>query len=104
MDIVTTLVPLLLGLAAWTLAVAGIFSKRYPLMCCLSWFSGACALWFPLYSLLQWVNEKDLSAVMDCTHAYTLCAGILLIVNFLLNLISALLHRNKRNFCADRSE
>lgn len=98
MPFVITVAPLLLGLAAWTLAVAGIFSRRYPLLRCLSWFSCACSLWFPLYSILQWVNQGDLSAVMDCIHGYTLCAGILLSVNFLLNLISALIHIKKKDF------
>ena len=97
MEIVITLLPLILGLIAWTLAFIGIFSRRYPLMRCLSWFSCACSLWFPLYSILQWVKKDDLSAVMDCIHAYVLCASVLLLVNFAINLISALLHIKTKN-------
>ena len=96
MELFITLLPLILGLTAWTLSCIGIFSRKYPLLHGLSWFSCACSLWFPLYSVLQWVKKEDLAAVIDCIGAYMLCASVLLLGNFVINLISALLHRKKQ--------
>lgn len=98
MELVVTLLPLILGLAAWILAFIGIFSRHYALTRCLSWFSCACALWFPLYTIFQWVQKGDMAAVMDCIRAYLLCTSVLLLVNFVINLISALLHIKKKDF------
>lgn len=90
----TALIPFILGLTAWGLAGAAIFCRKKSLLCCLSWCACACTLWFPLYTIERWTIIGDASAIYDCAHGYTVCAGILLLVTALLNL-AALLIRKK---------
>lgn len=82
MSIIVTLAPLMLGLTAWTLNLLyTIRRKRHSPLCMLSWCLCACALWFPLLSWDRWAQNEDVAALLDCAHAYCLCAGILLIGN-----------------------
>ena len=84
-----TLAPLILGLAAWTLNVLCVCSRRKgfcTLSCCLC----ACALWFPLYTWNRRAGAEDVAAMLDCAHAYALCAGVLILVNLLLTGIGLL--------------
>ena len=82
-----TFAPLILGLAAWILSIIRICSRRKNLTV-LSWCLCACALWFPLYAWDRWAQAEDVAAMLDCAHAYCLCAGILLVGNLLLSVIS----------------
>lgn len=95
MQLIIVLVPLVLGLIGWGLATAGIFSKRKFVLCGLSWFLCACALWFPLYTIRHWVQIGDVSAILDCVGAYTVCAGVLLAGNGILNLLAVFINRKK---------
>ena len=89
-----TLFPLLLGLAAWTLGLIRIWSQQHrALLGSLSWCCCACSLWFPLHAIWRWAENEDIAAILDCTHAYLLCATVLLIGNALLFLIAAFVKR-----------
>ena len=87
MGIEITLAPLVLGLTAWVLAVAGFRKKQLGYF---SWVACAAALWFPLLSIHNWVIKEDISAIMDCAKAYMICAGVLLAVNAVLNALPLL--------------
>lgn len=93
MQFMITLAPLALGLTAWGLAGAGIFSQKKSLLCGLSWFACACALWFPLNTIRHWVQIGDTSAILDCAAAYALCGGVLLAGTGILNLLAILIKR-----------
>lgn len=92
MAIVITLAPLVLGLASWTLGAVCLTANGKRLGS-VSWMLCAFALWFPLFTICRWVEKGDMAAVMDCVHAYCLCAGVLLAGNVLLHLIGTLTHR-----------
>ena len=86
LSLTITLMPLLLGLAAWILAATALFShKGRPWLLPVSWGCCACALWFPLQAIHRWANIGDVSAILDCVGAYFLCATTLLAVNLLLS-------------------
>lgn len=84
-SLVITLLPLILGLAAWVLGTIHAFSKgRKAWISLLSWIFCACALWCPIQVIAKWAEQGDVSAILDCSHAYFLCATVLLTVNLLL--------------------
>ena len=85
LDMIVTLVPLVLGLAAWILAAASIRKKMLSFC---SWCACACALWFPIYTIHHWVQLGDTSAILDCAQAYMLCATVLLLGTAALNLLA----------------
>ena len=81
-----TLAPLVLGLTAWGLSLFNALSrKQHRWIPTVSWFLCACALWFPLQAWNRWAQAKDVAALLDCAHAYALCAGVLLLGNLLLS-------------------
>ena len=85
LSLAITLMPLLLGVAAWILSAANLFSRQpHRWIPSVSWFSCASALWFPLCSWNLWAQNEDVSALLDCGHAYALCASILLLGNLFL--------------------
>ena len=80
----TTLAPLILGLAAWSINIYACIWRKKQYLPMLSWALCACALWFPIFSWDRWAAGEAVSALLDCAHAYVLCATILLVVNLLL--------------------
>lgn len=90
LSLTITLAPLVFGLVAWGLSGScAIFwrvlsQKKRAFFPTLSWVFCAIALWFPLQAIHRWVENEDTAAILDCTGAYFLCAGILLIGNLLL--------------------
>ena len=78
-----TLLPLVLGLVAWILSIIYCITKKSNLLI-LSWVFCACALWCPIQVLARWAANGDVAAILDCSHAYLLCATVLLIGNLLL--------------------
>ncbi len=91
MGIAVTVMPLVLGLAAWVLAGLRIFKKGpFP---ALSWCACACALFFPILTIDRWVLAGDISAILDCSHAYLLCATVLLLGTLLLQGIALLVNK-----------
>ncbi len=95
MQLVVVLAPLALGVTGWGLSTAGILNKRKVVLCGLSWFVCACALWFPLYTICHWAQIGDVSAILDCVRVYTVCAGVLLAVNGILNVLVVFINRKK---------
>lgn len=88
LSFINTLLPLILGLAAWIINVIFIFSqKRHSILCTISWCLCACALWFPLLSWDRWAQNEDVAALLDCAHAYCLCGRSLLLGNLLLTVL-----------------
>lgn len=79
-----TLAPLFLGLAAWIVNTLCVCKRRSD-FAVLSWCLCACALWFPLFAWDRWAQAEDVAALLDCAHAYCLCAGVLLVGNLLLS-------------------
>lgn len=94
MGLLITLAPLVLGLAAWVLAGVRIF-KKGPFLAP-SWCACAFSLFFPLLTIDQWAQKGDTAAILDCVHAYALCAGALLLVNLLLCGIAVFVNRRKK--------
>ncbi len=91
LSLIVTLLPLALGLLSWALGGMYAFSKnRKRWQQLLSWILCACALWCPIQVLARWAEQEDISAILDCTHAYFLCATALLAGNLLLTGIGAL--------------
>lgn len=85
LSLIVTLLPLVLGLASWAFGVIYAFSKnRKVWQQILSWILCACALWCPIQVLARWAANGDVAAILDCSHAYLLCATVLLIGNLLL--------------------
>lgn len=84
-SLVITLLPLMLGLAAWTFGAIYVFSKnRKAWQQALSWIFCGCALWCPIQVIAKWAAQDDVAAILDCSHAYFLCATVLLTGNLLL--------------------
>ena len=87
------LVPLLLGLLAWGLGLAGIFQKHLRHRYFFSVLSFGCccgSLFYCLEIIHHWVTIEDVSAILDCTGALRLCAAVLICGTLLLNFISFL--------------
>lgn len=85
LSLIVTLLPLALGLLSWLLGGIYAFSKnRKDWQQLLSWILCACALWCPIQVLARWAANNDIAAILDCSHAYFLCATVLLIGNLLL--------------------
>lgn len=85
------LVPLLLGLLAWGLGFAGIFQKqlRHRYFHAVLSFACCCgSLYCCLQTIYHWVKIEDVSAILDCTGAFRLCAGVLIGGTLLLNTLS----------------
>ena len=79
-----TLAPLILGLVAWSVNIYACILRKKQLLPTLSWVLCACALWFPIFNWDRWAAGEDMAALLDCAHAYALCATILLVINLLL--------------------
>ena len=83
-----------LGLAAWGLALAGLFLKREKktlsmlgmgsLACC------AASLCLVVFELAHYADIEDISAFLDTVNAFRFCSGALLAVTLGLNGILAL--------------
>lgn len=84
-----TLAPLILGLAAWTVNIISLCT-RHKNLGSVSWCLCACALWFPLNAWDRWAQGEDVAALLDCAHAYALCAGVLILGNLLFSAIKLL--------------
>lgn len=87
------LIPLVFGLLSWGLGLTGIFQKlhRRRILCaCLSFACCCVSLYFCLYTIDQWVQIEDISAILDCTGAYRFCAAVLIGGTLLLNLLSVI--------------
>lgn len=96
LSLMITLLPLVLGLAAWVLGGIYAFAgNRKMWLSVLSWILCAGALWCPIQAIARWVEHEDIAAVLDCTHAYFLCATALLAGNLLLTAIG-LLRKNRQ--------
>ena len=92
----TTLLPLLLGLVAWSLNIYACILRKKQYFPTLSWLLCACALWFPIHSWARWAAGEDVAALLDCARAYSLCATVLVAINLLLTGI-LFLRTKKRN-------
>ena len=90
----TTLAPLILGLAAWGVQIISLCARRSGL-CAAGWCLCACALWFPIHSWDRWAQGEDVAALLDCAHAYALCAGVLILGNLLLSALHLLRQRHR---------
>lgn len=84
-----TLAPLILGLAAWAVNTISLCTHRKNFGS-VSWCLCACALWFPLNAWDRWAQGEDVAALLDCAHAYALCAGVLILGNLLISAIRLL--------------
>ena len=85
LSLIITLLPLALGLLSWLLGGIYAFSKsRKGWQQLLSWILCACALWCPIQVLARWAENGAVASILDCSHAYLLCATVLLIGNLLL--------------------
>lgn len=89
-----TLLPLVLGLVAWILSITYCITKKSNLLI-LSWVFCACALWCPIQVISGWAEKEDIASILDCSHAYFLCATVLLVGNLLLTGISLFRKRGK---------
>lgn len=89
-----TLAPLILGFIAWGFNVCACIMRKKQVLSTLSWLFCACALWFPIFNWDRWAAGEDVAALLDCAHAYSLCATVLLVGNFILTVISFL--KNKK--------
>lgn len=90
-----TLAPLILGLAAWAVNIISLCTHRKNLGA-VSWCLCACALWFPLNAWDRWAQGEDVAALLDCAHAYALCAGVLILGNLLISGLALLLRHYKK--------
>lgn len=93
------LTPLVLGLLSWGIGVAGIVQSkpRSRHLCSgLSLLTCCGSLYCCLYSINRWAKMEDISAILDCTGAYLLCAGVLLIVTSVLNFLIFVLKTPKQ--------
>jgi len=86
------LMPLLLGLTAWTLAMASVYKKALRAW---SWCACALALWFPIFTVHLWVQKGDMAAIADCAQGYVVCATVLLAVTAALNLTAWYIRRKR---------
>ena len=86
------LLPLVFGLTAWALALAGVYKKALRTW---SWCACALALWFPIYTIWRWAAKGDTAAILDCAQGYVVSATVLLAVTAVLNLIAWLIRRKR---------
>lgn len=97
LSLIITLLPLALGLLSWVLGGVYAFSKsRKGWQQLLSWILCACALWCPIQVLARWAANDDIAAILDCSHAYLLCATVLLTGNLLLTVIGIVRPKHPR--------
>ena len=82
----TTIIPLIFGLAAWGCCAAALIMRQQKLHL-VSWILCAWALFFPLLQMHTWVTKNDVSAILDVTQGYLFAAGVLLSGNTLLTVL-----------------
>ena len=89
---------LVLGLAAWGLGAAAIGRKggRAPWYSAGSFAACSASLCLELYYQAHLATIEDVSAFLDTADATAMCAGVLLAVTLVLNVLALMRHAQKR--------
>lgn len=88
---------LILGLMAWGLGAAAIRQRRCggPLYSAGSLAACSCSLCLELYYQAHLATIEDVAAILDTADAVAMCAGVLLAVTLVLNVLAVCAYRSE---------
>ncbi|MBQ8831221.1 MAG: helix-turn-helix transcriptional regulator [Oscillospiraceae bacterium] len=93
-----SLLPLILGLAAWGFGICAVMSVKYLKYSALSFAFCSAALVFPVFLLDMEVRMGDWSAVEDTIWAFDFVSASLLTGTILLNVFAFLISRKRKKY------
>lgn len=98
---ILTLVPLLFGVLAWTLAIMNIFrSKRcacnhFGILSSFSFLCCAIAIWIPILAMDLLVRNHETGTIQDIVWGYNFASIFLLMVTAILNLLAYYVYKSR---------
>ena len=92
----STVLPLILGLAAWGLGICAVMSRKYLKYSALSFALCSAALVFPVFLLDMEVRTGDWAAVEDTIWAFDFVSVALLLGTVILNVLAFFINRNRK--------